>query len=141
MAPGVVIDGNLLLKLSGQGSVYIRSLEPLLNTDEESTALDDWLDQCELPSSPMQCEPPLQTTVNHVQTSSPTDEMPLAPPVLFSPEPSPEVERTLDVEMNNSSCAGRHSTANIDSDVHRAKSQFYFPLRESVNVGKGAFKP
>ena len=120
MAPGVVIDGNLLLKLSGQGSVYIRSLEPLLNTDPESTALDDWLDQCELPPSPMimQCEPPqLQTTENLLQTNSPTDEMPQAPTVLFSPEPSPEAERALDVDRNNTSCGERHSTANIDSDA------------------------
>ena len=120
LAPGVVIDGNLLLKLSGQGSVYIRSLEPLLNTDQESTALDDWLDQFELPPSPMimQCEPPqLQTTVNLLQTSSPTDEMPLVPTVLFSPEPSPEVERALDVDRNNTSCGDRHSTVNIDSDA------------------------
>ena len=63
MAPGVVIDGILLLKLSGQESVYIHSLEPLLNRDEESTDLDDWLDQFELPSNFMGCEPPLQVPV------------------------------------------------------------------------------
>ena len=116
MAPGVVVDGNLLLKLSGQGSVYIRSLEPLLNTDEESTALHDWLDDFESPSNFMGCEPPLQVPVDDLQTSSPTDQMASAPPLCCS-EPS-EVERALDVVANNSSCADGHSTINIDSDAH-----------------------
>lgn len=99
LAPGVVIDGNLLLKLSGQGSVYIRSLEPLWN-DEESNALDDWHDQLDSSSNLVQCEQQPQVAVP-LSTNE----------VVSSPEPLPEIERVTGVLMSDDNrCTDGHCT-------------------------------
>ncbi len=91
LAPGVTIDANLMLKLSGQGSVYIRSLEPLLEDQDYDAMEEDCFDACISPSSRtsetaqvVNSDPlPIRTIFDQVASG----------PSVLSSEPLPENER------------------------------------------------
>ena len=91
LAPGVTIDANLILKLSRQGSVYIRSLEPLLEDQDSDTIEEDCFDDCISPSSRtsetaqvVNSDPlPIRTIFDQVASG----------PSILSSEPLPENER------------------------------------------------
>ena len=91
LAPGVTIDANLILKLSGQGSVYIRSLEPLLEDQDYDAMEEDCFDACISPSSRtsetaqvVNSDPlPIRTIFDQVASG----------PSVLSSEPLPENER------------------------------------------------